>query len=67
LLSIHPNSCGKSETGEYATRQSFRHRQNADDGARLQPGEEIMKLFCKLNEQGRTIVQLRDGWIVKKE
>jgi len=30
-------------------------------------GEEIMKLFCKLNEQGRTIVQLRDGWIVKKE
>jgi len=26
-----------------------------------------MKLFCKLNEQGRTIVQLRDGWIVKKE
>ena len=46
-------------------------------------GEEIMKLFCKLNEQGMTIVQvthsekntiygnriiqLRDGWIVKKE
>ena len=38
-----------------------------------------MKLFCKLNEQGMTIVQvthseknnriiqLRDGWIVKKE
>jgi putative ABC transport system ATP-binding protein len=43
-------------------------------------GEEIMELFCKLNEQGMTIVQvthseknasygkrviqLRDGWIV---
>src|SRR6266704_56598 len=46
-------------------------------------GEEIMELFCKLNEQGMTIVQvthseknasygkrivqLRDGWIVKRE
>jgi putative ABC transport system ATP-binding protein len=46
-------------------------------------GEEIMELFCKLNEQGMTIVQvthseknasygkrvihLRDGWIVKGE
>ena len=45
-------------------------------------GEEIMELFCKLNEQGMTIVQvthseknasygkrviqLRDGWIVNK-
>jgi len=45
-------------------------------------GEEIMELFCKLNEQGMTIVQvthseknasygkrviqLRDGWIVSK-